>query len=101
MCITQIQAFAFEGKTYVREIDAITAAIAKRIGNNEAIARNVIDSATDLIPLLERAVAIKEPAKMTLAELNAEGHSSGCHARATGLADRCNCEVLTKQAGLS
>lgn len=59
MCITKIEAWSFEGKTFPREIDAIIAAIAKRIGNNEAIARNVADSAADLIPLLQRVVEMR------------------------------------------
>lgn len=58
MCITKIEAFAYDGKTYTQEIDAIRAAVAKRIGNNEAIARNITDSAADLIPLLQRAMEI-------------------------------------------
>lgn len=62
MCITKIEAYAYDGKTYTREIDAIIAAVAKRIGNNEAIARNITDSASDLIPLLQRVVELKAPA---------------------------------------
>ncbi len=58
MCITKIEAFSYGGKTYTREIDAITAAIGARIGNNEAVARNIADSATDLIPLLQRVLEI-------------------------------------------
>ena len=59
MCIQKVEAWSFDGKTYPREIDAVVAAIAKRIGNNEAIARNVADSAADLIPLLQRVVEMR------------------------------------------
>lgn len=60
--IQQVEAWSYGGKTYPTEADAIRAAIAKRIGNNEAIARNIMDSAADLLPLLQRAAELKAAA---------------------------------------
>lgn len=58
MTIQKVEAWSYDGKTYPSERDAIRAAIAKRIGNNEAIARNIMDSAADILPLLQRAAEL-------------------------------------------
>lgn len=77
MCIKKVEAYAYDGKTYPREIDAIIAAIAKRIGNNEAIARNVADSAADLIPLLNRVAELRAPKKAEEAAPESAGKDPG------------------------
>lgn len=63
MNIKKIEAYSFDGKTYETEEAAIQAAIAKRIGNTPAVARNIADSAADLIPLLQRVLEIRSPSE--------------------------------------
>ncbi len=59
MCITKVQAWSFDGKTYASEGLAIRAAVGKAV-SNEALAQIVIDNSSTLIPLLQRIVEIEE-----------------------------------------
>ena len=54
------ESFAVGAKVFPTEIEAIRECIGTRIGNNVAIAKNITDSAKDLIPLLQRVVALSE-----------------------------------------
>lgn len=74
MCITKVEAWSFGDKTYPTEGQAIRAAVGKLL-SNEALAQNVIDRSSALIPLLQRVVEIeaeKRPAS-TDADLKEAG----------------------------
>lgn len=58
MCITKVEAWSFDGKTYPTEGRAIHAAVTKLI-DNAGVAQKVIDCSSDLIPLLQRVVEIE------------------------------------------
>lgn len=62
MCITKTEAWAFGGQSFPTESRAINAAIGKYI-DNPAGAQKVMDSASLLIPLLQRIVEIEAAKK--------------------------------------
>lgn len=71
MCITKVEAWSFDGKTYPTEALAIKAAVGK-IVSNEALTNAVLQHAEELMPYLERIVEIRAGDADAPAEVTSE-----------------------------
>lgn len=60
MCIRKVEAWAFDGKTYEREIDAVQHAVENMIGN-PGTAKAVLGRIGELLPLLNRYAELRDP----------------------------------------
>lgn len=61
MCITKVEAWAFDGKTYEHEIDAVQHAVENMLGN-AGMAKTVLGRIGELLPLLDRYATLKRQA---------------------------------------